>query len=676
MSPLQGDVSPLHSAHCDCILVFGPDIPSKVIANAEKECQDRKFHAETLHTAGLGSLEDLRQHLHANGKLGPHTQVLFVLHGNKHQSGRHMLSMTNGSQGNGLVPTLETLRQLRWVDNEETSPEKRRLWGGTMHLVTCEGGLLEHEIQPGTAAWQEGDYLVYAGREKLLVHEGMRAVSHMLDCLEECKNRNVAPDPKQMLAYAAHRAGDGVTLLGASVQHAVVVEAPVLTPENIAQFHAGGWLKLQLHERLEARQDIDGLRMHDEDKEKILAALADISRLPAVEQANLYESKLKDVLLSAIGHQDVHTVGLLLAAKPDLAEARTLTHKPIEELAWDNPNPAVIDAVLNARLAILGPRPLLLQACARSDHRSALKLLAMSPEDAFNVENWTLAMQLAREDISRTYRFFEGFLEAARQDENHLARQFLRLAMEQEMLPLFLAEQWKEWEVAHPRQRLDDARLLKLSNTNESNAPAALAEACRNGDLLLLDMLLQRFGLGSASKADRPLLARLALEPENHTTLLGRLLDNALLHGDVAMFRAAWAQPVGQAFIREHGRLLLEQACMANQAKVARYLLRKVPVDMELNSSGETPLHLAASSGSQDVLALLLRLKPALDQPDKAGNTALHVACQAGQDQVAQQLVAAGAATQCRNAMGKTAREIAKEECSAATVAFLDQAAS
>ena len=278
--------------------------------------------------------------------------------------------------------------------------------------------------------------------------------------------------------------------------------------------------------------------------------------------------------------------------------------------------------------------------------------------------------------MSRTYRFFEGFLEAARQDENHLARQFLRLAMEQEMLPLFLAEQWKEWEVAHPRQRLDDARLLKLSNTNESNAPAALAEACRNGDLLLLDMLLQRFGLGSASKADRPLLARLALEPENHTTLLGRLLDNALLHGDVAMFRAAWAQPVGQAFIREHGRLLLEQACMANQAKVARYLLRKVPIDMELNSSGETPLHLVALSGSQDVLALLLRLKPALDQPDKAGNTALHVTCQAGQDQVAQQLVAASAATQCRNAMGKTAREIAKEECSAATVALLDQAAS
>lgn len=674
VSSAHGDSLHTGCAHYDCILAFGPDVPLKAIARAESECLERGFSIQTFRTAGLQSVDDLRLQLHANGMLGPHTQIVLVFHGSRDEHGRHMLTLTSRGRQQGLFPTVETLRSLRRTGDAEAPPGECALWHGTMHLVTCEGGELEHEILPDTAAWREGDYLIYSGRNRLLVHEGMRALSHLFDCLAQCRNQDRLPDPRQMLAYAAYRAGDGLMLLGASVQGAVVVEAPMLTPENILQFHAGEWLKLRVHAGWDARHAFDGLRAKTNDAEEILSAMSAMKSASFPEQANLHEDKLKNVLLSAIGHQDLNTVSLLLAARPDLAEVRTLTGATLEELAWRDGNLAMIDAVLGARLAFIGPRPMLLQACARGDRETALRLLTMAPEGAFSMEDLTLAMQLASENTLHTYRFFEGMLEAARLPEHYLARQCLRTALEGGNLPLPLARQWKEWHEAQPQQRLDDARMLKVGATDRARAVLALADACREGDAILLDMLLQRFGIASASQADRLQLARLALECGNGSALLGRLLEHALLHGDVAMFRAAWSHADGREYVHAHGRLLLDRACMGNQVKVARYLLRRVEIDTGPDAHGDTPLHLAASSGSEDVVTLLLQMKHTIHQTNKAGNTALHVACRAGQDRIARQLAAAGAATDIRNGLGQTALDIAEAECSADTVALLGQA--
>lgn len=673
-SSLHNDADNAPCGHRNCILVFGPDVPLPVIANAEKECADRGFSAETFCTAGLRSLEDLRLQLHAGTKLGKHTQLFFVFHGSKDEQGKHMLTMTSHGQQKGLVPTVDTLRSLRRSGDAENPSGQCDIWDGTMHLVTCEGGELEHEILPQDAAWQEGNYLIYAGKDRLLVHEGMRAMTYMFECLAQCQNQGIVPDPRQMLAYAACRAGDGVILLGASVEGPVVMKAPALTPENMLQFHAGEWLKLQLHEGLETRQVFDGLQAGNADAEAVLSAMAVLAGAPAVQQANLYESKLKNVLISAIGHQDADTVSLLLAERPDLAEARILTGDTVEELAWRDGNPVIIDAVIGARQSFLGPRPLLLQACARGDHRTALKLLAMAPKDAFSMEDLALGMTLARENVTTTYRFFEGFLEAVEQDENHLIRECLRVALERETLPLGLAERWKNRDEAHPQQRLDDARMRKVDSMDASQAPSALAEACREGDVMLLDMLLQRFGLASDSQADRQQLARLALDRKDGSQLLSRLLDNALLHGDVTMFNAAWSVTGGRQFIRMHGSLLLDRACLGNRLKLAQFLLPKVNLDKGPDANGDTLLHLAASGDSQDVLAWLLTMQPALDQVNKDGDTALHIACRAGHEQIALKLVAAGASTGMRNTRGETAMDIAQAEGTADTIALLSQA--
>jgi hypothetical protein len=673
-SSLQHDADNVPCGHHNCILVFGPDVPLPLIANAERECADRGFSAETFYTAGLQSLEDLRLQLHAGTKLGKDTQIFFVFHGGKNDQGRHMLTMTSHAQQEGLVPTVETLRGLRRSGDAETPLGECKLWGGTMHLITCEGGELEQEILPQDAAWQEGNYLIYAGKDRLLVNEGMRAMTYTFEYLAQCQNQGTAPDPRQMLAYAAYRAGDGVTLLGASVEAAVVVKAPALTPENMLQFHAGEWLKFRVHEGLETRQAFDGLQVGKEDAKAVLSAMSALAGAPAGQQANLYENKLRNVLISAIGHQDADTVSLLLAENPHLAEIRILTGETAEELAWRDGNPIIIDAVIGARLAFLGPRPLLLQSCARGDHRTALKLLAMAPRDAFSKEDLALGMELARENKTYTYRFFEGLLEAAELDENHLARVCLRVALERETLPSELADRWKNREEASPQQRLDDARLFKVDRTNASQAPSALVKACREGDVMLLDMLLQRFGLASVSQAGREQLAHLALGRENGSELLSRLLDNALLHGDVAMFRTAWNLTGGQRFIQMHGRLLLEQACLGNRLKVAQYLLQTLDITKDPEAHGDTPLHLTASGDSRDVLEWLLTMQPALDQVNKQGDTALHIACRMGHEDIARQLLAAGAATGIRNTGGETALDVAQGECSADTIALLGQA--
>jgi hypothetical protein len=655
----------------DVIFLVGPDIWEETIPYAEEACRKQNLSAETINIAGAGSMEDLCSHLHGGGKLGLHTQIFLVCHGSVRGDGEHMLTFMAPPSANARMPTSEVLRSLRRGGLAEAGAGPCPKWAGTIHLISCGAGQLASEILPGSADWNEGNCIVHASEDTLLMHEGIQAVTQSLAGLAHFRDAGVAPDPRQMLAYAAHRTGDSVILLGSAVTRAAFVRPPAPTTDDVCVFRSGEWLRTRPELGLAENQAISGLQADPDDAAAILATMVSLDDEDSLDEARLREQRLQDILLTSVSHHNVHTVAMLLDARPDLAEARLMTGKTVEEFARKEGNEDITRAVLAKRLSNVGPHTLLYQACARGDHATALWLLKEVAPGQVSRQDMVLAMQLASENMFRTTSFFEGLLDAASKEDNHAARRCLTLAHQAGVLPEALRDRWETY-TAGRRQQLDDDRRGALYDEAEASAlPAMLADACRDGDAVLLRMLLQRCPLAPGMIGDRQRLLGFALASGHSAELLLALTDSALLHRDVETFRALGAEAAGLLFLRQHGRGFLEQACIGDRAELVACLLSMKAIDHGPDASGDTLLHLAAASGSVTTIALLLQNGHAIDQINRAGETALHAACREGQAASVPALLDAGATVGIANAAGETALDLAERECPADTVALM-----
>jgi hypothetical protein len=244
----------------DAILLVGPDLPGMTIQQAQESCSKHHLAIETLYTADAGSIENLRLQVHAGGKLGAHTQLMVFCHGTVDGHGQHRLAVLEPAGGVTTTPTMEVLRSLRVADDAQTHADDCRKWPGTIHLFSCHGGQLETELVPGSDAWAEGSYLVHASQDVLLVHEGMHAMTDVFASLARSRDAGAAPDPRQMLGYTAHRAGDGVMLLGSAVTAAASFGRPRLTAESFHALHSDEWLKTRSDTGYKENQTLSGLR--------------------------------------------------------------------------------------------------------------------------------------------------------------------------------------------------------------------------------------------------------------------------------------------------------------------------------------------------------------------------------------------------------------------------------
>ncbi len=99
----------------------------------------------------------------------------------------------------------------------------------------------------------------------------------------------------------------------------------------------------------------------------------------------------------------------------------------------------------------------------------------------------------------------------------------------------------------------------------------------------------------------------------------------------------------------------------ASSGEVAEVLLREGGADVgAANSFGSTPLHVAASRGSDPVAEVLLREGADVGAADEDGSTPLHLAAFRGRDSVAGTLLGRGAPVAARNNEGKTPEEVAE----------------
>lgn len=671
------------SEHCpakhdglDVILLFGAGVGHEAKFHADEACRRLNLSSEAFDIAGAGSMETLRLHLRSGGKLGPDTQLFLVCHGSVHGAGQHRLTVMSPSSAYASMPTTEVLRALRQGIQEDGGSGNCPAWRGTIHLISCGAGQLASEILPGSEAWNEGSCILHASDETLLVHEGIQAITQSLACVAQCRENGAAPDPRQMLAHAAHRTGDAVMLLGCAVTSVASVRVPPPGPEDARLLQAGGWLKTRTELGLAENKGIVGLQAHPDDASAILATLSTLDEQPTLQEARLREQRMQDILLTSVSHHSFDTVSMLLEARPDLAEARSLTGRTVEQLALKKGNEAIIQAVVATRLSNVGPQTLLFQACARGDHDMAQRLLHIVEPGQLSTSDITLAMELASENVADSQRFFSGLLDAAGMVGNKAARRCLMLAHQARVLPDACCTLWKLYKSANAAQLDNDRRSFLCEEAEAGELPGLLMDACRDGDAMLLSMLLQRCPLAPGMTANRQRLIGYALGHGNSAELLARLTESAQLHQDMATFHALGADAASLPFLRQHGRALLEQACIGDSTQVAAYLLERNEIHQGPDTFGTTLLHLAAGSDSVGLIALLLRQGHEVDRKDHLGETALHAACREGQDAAVAQLLLAGAKTGITNVAGETALDLARANCSSETIALLGRQAT
>ena len=191
------------------------------------------------------------------------------------------------------------------------------------------------------------------------------------------------------------------------------------------------------------------------------------------------------------------------------------------------------------------------------------------------------------------------------------------------------------------------------ANIEENDSrDTALLIACRKGYPHLIALCLSYGGKNDPHPHYGQTALHAAVDADQYEAAKALLEAAARVHADASIINLCDST----------GRTPLHVAASKNDPKMIDLLIRHGADMSSLDNSGRTPLHLAVLHGSSPIVSALLVQDGSLllEVPDAKGNTALHIAVERDDVKCATVLLESGAASDTRNATGKTALEIAQ----------------
>jgi len=101
------------------------------------------------------------------------------------------------------------------------------------------------------------------------------------------------------------------------------------------------------------------------------------------------------------------------------------------------------------------------------------------------------------------------------------------------------------------------------------------------------------------------------------------------------------------------------RAAAASDANKVRQMVEAGKSPNDVDDTGRTGLHIAATNGNLQIAAILIKAKARLDARDQLGNTPLHLAAERSRDEMAKLLIDVGAPIDAENKNGLTPLMIA-----------------
>ncbi len=260
----------------DCIYILGPGHSESMPAELRRLALGEGLSVKVIGDGKGGISRQMIHDVRAQGLIGPHTQVICMLHGGTKriegsEKKSHVLhtgfepsdSLRGSKERKSLTSTADFLTWLREpLSPSPDDPTSSTAWQGSIHLASCYLRAFPKEFYPeqdnGDAGdkssdppWGKGNVFLY-GSNKPIFHEvSKQNFASVLGYLGECKREGqVQPDIAEMFRRVMIDSPETVSLIGDGLPEVVVSHGPKTLLEALPGYVQAQWQQMMAQEKL------------------------------------------------------------------------------------------------------------------------------------------------------------------------------------------------------------------------------------------------------------------------------------------------------------------------------------------------------------------------------------------------------------------------------------------